>query len=151
MLSCAPMCAAFVKGEIPPMSAHTDRSDAVPQRPARDTDRQREDLQSSAAPSQSPIDVYGNLTPQETHTLARAFIQRMRGINDAEAQKYTLLDPDAVLPSQLHDMHRYLSYNHPQALREIMAEPQVKSILDGYAHVEHRRTTEDVTGQPPQD
>lgn len=132
------------------MSAHTDRPDATPQQSPRDADRQREDLQSSAAPIESPIDVYGNLTPQETHTLARAFIQRMRGINDAEAQKYAHLDPDAVLPSQLHDMHRFLSYNHPEALREIMAEPQVKSILDGYAHAEHRRTTEEVEGQPPQ-
>ena len=131
------------------MPAHIDRSDVTPQ-PPRGEDGPTADSHPISAPSQSPIDVYGNLAPQETHTVARAFLHRMRGINDAEAQKYALLDPDAVLPSQLHDMHRYLSYNHPEALREILAEPQVKSILDGYAHVEHRRTAEDVERQTPQ-
>ena len=130
------------------MSDHTDRPDVTRQQLPRDADHPREDLQSSAAPSESPINVYGNLTPQETHALAPAYIQRMRGINDAEAQKYASLDPNKVLPSQLHDMHRYLSYNHPQALREIMAEPRVKSALGDYAHVEHRRATEDAEGQP---
>lgn len=132
------------------MSAHADRLDVTPQRAPHDADRSREDLQSSAAPSESPIGVYGNLTPQQAHTLAREFIQHMRGINVAEAQKYTALDPNVALPAQLHDMHRYLSYKHPQALREVMAEPRVKAILDGFAHDEHRRTSEDVEGQSPQ-
>lgn len=121
------------------MSTNSDRLDAGSQ-PDPSADRSMAERDAVEAPSTTPIDEYGNLTPEQTRTLAAAFIERMRGLNDDTARKYAALHPDQVLPSQLHEMHRYLSYNHPEVLREIMAEPQVASVLDGYAGTERERT-----------
>ncbi len=123
------------------MAYNSDRLDATSRQPDLNAGRSMAERDAIEAPSTTPIHEYGNLTPEQTHSLAAAFIQRMRGLKDGTARKYAALHPDKVLPSQLHEMHRYLSYNHPEVLREIMAEPQVASILDGYAGTEHERTS----------
>lgn len=123
------------------MSTNSDRLHAGSRQPDRNADRSMAQRDAVEAPSTTPIDEYGNLTPEQKRTVAAAFIQRMRGLNDATARKYAALHPDQVLPAQLHEMHRYLSYNHPEVLREIMAEPQVASVLKGYSGTEHERTS----------
>ncbi len=123
------------------MSTNSDRLDATSRQPDLNADRSMAERDAIEAPSTTPIHEYGNLTPEQTHTVAAAYIQRMRGLNDDTARRYATLHPDQVLPAQLHEMHRYLSYNHPEVLREIMAEPQVAPVLGGYAGAEHERTS----------
>lgn len=132
------------------MSAHANHFTANPQQSPRDADRVASDQKPIAAPSQPPIDVYGNLTPQQTRAVAKAFILQMRGLNDDQARKYATLHPDHVLPAQLNEMHRLLSYNYPEALRDVMREPEAASILGGFAQTEHHRAAEDAEGQSPQ-
>lgn len=133
------------------MPSSNDRFDAGARQPDRNVDRSMAGRDATEAPSTTPIGEYGNLTPDQVHTVAAAYIQRMRGMNDDTARKYAALHPDQVLPSQLHEMHRYLSYNHPEVLREIMAEPQIASMLGGYADTEHQRTSAQVDqGSAPQ-
>jgi hypothetical protein len=98
------------------MSTNSDRLDATTQPPHRAGEHPPSDARPIETPSESPIAAYGNVTPERIHTVARAFIQRMRGLNDDQARKYAAMHPDQVLPAQLHEMHRYLSYNYPEAL-----------------------------------
>jgi hypothetical protein len=75
----------------------------------------------------SPISAYSDLDPAQTHAAARVFIERFATIDDDRAREYAQLDPDAVLPSQLHEMHKYASERYPELLADTLQHPDLAS------------------------
>jgi len=96
----------------------------------------------------SPITAYSDLDPEEIRTLAATFVERFRAIGDPQAQKYARLDSAMVLPSQLHEMHRYAAEYHPEVLTGILQEPHVSGPLGSFANSESARLTN--TDAPPE-
>ena len=96
----------------------------------------------------SPITAYSDLDPEEILTVAATFVERFRAIDDPQAQKYARLNPSAVLPSQLHEMHRYAEANHPEVLIGILQQPNVSGTLGSFADFESARLSDTDTPQP---
>lgn len=96
----------------------------------------------------SPITAYSDLDPEEILMVAATFVERFRTIDDPQAQKYAQLNPSTVLPSQLHEMHRYASENHPEVLTGILQQPNDSGTLGSFADSESARLSNTDAPQP---
>ena len=81
----------------------------------------------------NPESVYSQLGSGLLPQVAQMFIQRLAGVNSPQAQQFANLDPNAVTPGQVAQMHEYAATNHPGIFGDIMQHPQVMSALGGFA------------------
>jgi hypothetical protein len=86
----------------------------------------------------SPNQAYGQIESEALPMIASLFMQHFGNTNDPRAQQFAQMDPNAVTPEALAQMHQYAAQNHPGILGEVMQNPQVSSALGGFAENEMR-------------
>jgi hypothetical protein len=80
-----------------------------------------------------PTTAYTDLDPAQRATIAQAFIDRFSQYDDPGAREYARVDPHFVSPNQLVQMHQYAADMHPEALADVMRQPDIASALGGFA------------------
>lgn len=85
---------------------------------------------------QDPQSAYGQLNQGQLGRVAREFMQRFKGTNDPQAQRFTQTDPNQATPQQVAQMHDYAAQHHPGILGDVMKHPVITGLLGGFATYE---------------
>ncbi len=86
----------------------------------------------------NPNDAYGQVASEALPMIASLFIHHFGATSDPQAQQYAQMDPNAVTPEILAQMHQYAAQSHPGILGAVMQHPQVSGALGGFAESELR-------------
>lgn len=96
----------------------------------------RERDMSGDANQQDPAAVYAQLTPEQREAIARQFLDGIQQSGHPAAQQFAAVQPEAVTPQQLADMHTHARTEHKGLFGLVMNHPIASVALGAFAAYE---------------
>lgn len=86
--------------------------------------------------NQDPSEIYAKLTPEQRAAIAQQFQQGFQQSGNPTAQQFASVNPEAVSPQQLADMHKHAREEHKGLFGVVMNHPVASIALGAFAAYE---------------